>query len=241
MEFISVPAIHRPCLKKVRCSWVVFFFSCFGGFYFASKHERSSCIHTLCHHLKLSVCLCKSLGWDSFVPNLSLSVLEGEFLLSFGPRGFADLGGGRWLFSVIPIQNLHTLSLPVLNRWGARCFLPCLSLLNMRLESLAIAAVLWAPSSGGKGKCSSQSLLLLLCFSLLPLAFSLRNSVCQHRCSLWYRKTAWFWSSSDPIQLQLFNTRPLAALLDYSSSFGAFSFRNFNNVNIPGIRLQTVW
>lgn len=26
MEFISVPAIHRPCLKKVRCSWVVFFF-----------------------------------------------------------------------------------------------------------------------------------------------------------------------------------------------------------------------
>lgn len=48
MEFISVPAIHRPCLKKVRCSWVFFFFSCFGGFYFASKHEREVLAFTLC-------------------------------------------------------------------------------------------------------------------------------------------------------------------------------------------------
>lgn len=174
MEFISVPAIHRLCLQKVRCSWGGVFlvvFSCFGGFCFVFKHEREvlgfpfwwaiilsfqfAFTNLLCLILCL-VLLCPTSSWKSWSwKGNSCWALGAEALQTW------EVGGG--FFPIGHVQNLHRLAL--LNRRDAGCFLPFLSLLNMRLERLAIPEVLWVPSSGGEGKYSSQSLLLELMYS----------------------------------------------------------------------------
>lgn len=146
----------------------------------------------LCHHLKLSNCLYKSLMFNSmsgsFIPNLCLKilVLEGEFLLSFGHWGFADLGGGSWIFPIAHVQNMHKLALPVLN---TRCWVfsvsckhevgkigHCRSALGSQLRRRR-QILLSKPPSGAD----------VYQFSAIVI-FSQEFRVCQHRWSLWYRK-----------------------------------------------------
>lgn len=54
------------------------------------------------------------------------------------------------------------------------------------------------------------------------------------------QKDARSWSFSDLVKLLLSDTRLLSAVLDHSSSFGAFSFKNLSNMNIPVVQLKTI-
>lgn len=146
-------------------------FSCFGGFCFVFKHEgevlgfpfwwaiilsfQFAFTNLLCL-IPCLVLLCPTSSWKSWSwKGNSCWALGAEALQTW------EVGGG--FFPIGHVQNLHRLAL--LNRRDAGCFLPFLSLLNMRLERLAIPEVLWVPSSGGEGKYSSQSLLLELMYS----------------------------------------------------------------------------
>lgn len=156
----------------------------------------------------------------SFVLNLclKLQVLEGEFLLSFGHWGFADLGGG---FSP---QNLPRLALPVLYR----CFLPFLCLHECEVGKIGLCRSAVGSHLGKRRqKFLSKPPPGADEFQFYSIViFSQEFRICQRRCSLWYKKRQiLIILKSNSVT----TSRSLVAVLDYSSSFGASSFKNLND------------
>lgn len=268
MECISVPAIHRLCLQKVRCSWFGFVCLFFLVLVFSvlvfQQRERQDLGFTLwwaklCHHLKVSICLYKSLVLNPmsgcFVPNLCLKllVLEGGFLLSCRLWRHMALFLPWWSLRLCrpwevafphssPSEHAQTgSSCP----WQMRCQMFAafsVSIWTWGWKDWALQKCHGLPAQGEKANIPIKACSWSWC---LPVFFhchflsGIQSLSAQVLTVL--QKNAWSWSFSDPTQLQLFGTRSLATVLDYSSSFGAFCFKNLNNMNIPGIRPKAIW
>lgn len=114
------------------------------------------------------------------------------------------------------------------------CCLWCRRGLEWFASKFIYSLVFFAPTEA-----SSWSCMLFQFFSIVIFTQELQCSLAQMLTVL--QKDARSWSFLDSIKLLLSDARLLATVLDHSSSFGAFSFKNLNKLNIPIIWLKTIW